>query len=262
MNKSKNKSGITLIALVITIIVLLILAGVAINLAIGENGIFNQSKLAMEKYKDVQNKEEEQLQIATNAMLGNVEVREGTVTIDEATLQGILDRLVALEHSSKEGMAVPTGTIISYSANNVPTGYLKCEGQAVSRIDYADLFAKIGTTYGDGDGSITFNVPDLMGKFLKGSSSAGIAEHAGLPNITGSAGLNGPYTATWWSDSGVSGALGATLKGHNSYTLDSVQSNAGVFDTLTFDASRSNSIYGKSTTVTPENISVVYCIKY
>ena len=72
MKRLKNKSGITLIALVITIIVLLILAGVAINLAIGERGIFSQSKLAVEKYKDAQNKEEEQLQIAANAMMGDV----------------------------------------------------------------------------------------------------------------------------------------------------------------------------------------------
>ena len=68
----EQMKGITLVGLVITIILLLILAGVAINLAIGEKGIFNQSKLAAEKYKDAQNNEEEQLQIAANAMLGNI----------------------------------------------------------------------------------------------------------------------------------------------------------------------------------------------
>ena len=75
MENLKEYKGITLVALVISIIVLLILAGVAINLAIGERGIFNQSKLAVEKYKDAQNKEEEQLQIAENAMLGNIDTR-------------------------------------------------------------------------------------------------------------------------------------------------------------------------------------------
>ena len=68
----EQMKGITLVGLVITIILLLILAGVTINLAIGEKGIFNQSKLAAEKYKDAQNYEEDQLQIAANAMLGNI----------------------------------------------------------------------------------------------------------------------------------------------------------------------------------------------
>ena len=70
MGKLKNKSGITLIALVITILVLLILAGVAIYLAIGENGLFNQTKIAVEKYKEAQNKEEEELQLVYNEIEG------------------------------------------------------------------------------------------------------------------------------------------------------------------------------------------------
>ena len=68
----KNKKGITLVALVITIIVLLILAAVTINLAIGERGIFSQSKLAAEKYKDAQNKEENELDKAYQYMIGEV----------------------------------------------------------------------------------------------------------------------------------------------------------------------------------------------
>ena len=83
MGKLKKNKGITLIALVISIIVLLILAGVAINLSIGENGLFNQTKLAVEKYKDAQNKEEEQLQIAANFMEGDLSglVRDGNVPL-------------------------------------------------------------------------------------------------------------------------------------------------------------------------------------
>ena len=49
-----------------------------------------------------------------------------------------------------------------------PSGYLKCNGAAVSRTTYADLFAIIGTTHGSGDGSTTFNVPDLRGEFVRG----------------------------------------------------------------------------------------------
>lgn len=58
----------------------------------------------------------------------------------------------------------PTGTVIMWAASSVPNGYLECTGQAVSRSTYATLFALIGTTFGAGDGSTTFNVPDIRGR--------------------------------------------------------------------------------------------------
>lgn len=61
-----------------------------------------------------------------------------------------------------------TGTVIAYAGNAAPTGYLKCNGAAVSRTTYSALFSLIGTTYGAGDGSTTFNVPDLRGEFVRG----------------------------------------------------------------------------------------------
>lgn len=63
---------------------------------------------------------------------------------------------------------VETGSIIYVAKNTAPTGYLKANGAAVSRTTYASLFAAIGTTFGVGDGSTTFNVPDLRGEFLRG----------------------------------------------------------------------------------------------
>ncbi len=63
---------------------------------------------------------------------------------------------------------VPTAAIFAFPASSTPPGYLVCDGSAVSRITYADLFAIIGTTYGSGDGSTTFNLPDYRGKFLRG----------------------------------------------------------------------------------------------
>lgn len=58
--------------------------------------------------------------------------------------------------------------IMPYVGATAPDGFLLCEGQAVSRSIYADLFNLVGTTYGDGDGSTTFNIPDLRGTFLVG----------------------------------------------------------------------------------------------
>ena len=63
------------------------------------------------------------------------------------------------------------GQIIAYAGENEPTGWLKCDGRAVLRNRYPDLFAVIGTTYGSGDGSTTFNLPDLTEKFPVGSGS-------------------------------------------------------------------------------------------
>ncbi len=63
---------------------------------------------------------------------------------------------------------VPTGAIFSFPLETPPTGYLVCDGSAVSRTTYADLFAVLGTSYGAGDGSTTFNLPDYRGKFLRG----------------------------------------------------------------------------------------------
>lgn len=67
---------------------------------------------------------------------------------------------------SANAPAIPTGFIIPWSHNSIPNGFLVCGGQAVSRTTYADLFALIGTAYGAGDGSGTFNLPSLDGRQL------------------------------------------------------------------------------------------------
>ena len=64
-----------------------------------------------------------------------------------------------------------TGFIQMYAGSTAPTGWLMCDGTAVSRTTYADLYAVIGTTYGSGDGSTTFNVPDLRGRVAVGYKS-------------------------------------------------------------------------------------------
>lgn len=66
------------------------------------------------------------------------------------------------------GGVVPAGTVVAWGANNTPTGYIHCNGAAVSRTLYADLFSAISTTFGGGDGSTTFNVPDLRGEHIRG----------------------------------------------------------------------------------------------
>lgn len=104
-----------------------------------------------------------------------------------------------------------TGSIVMYGSSTPPTGFLNCDGSAVSRTTYDDLFAVIGTTYGSGNGSTTFNLPNLSGRFPLGYASSaptkvftfasrssntitvtGVDNHANNENQTGQAVL---YTA-------------------------------------------------------------------
>ena len=68
---------------------------------------------------------------------------------------------------------VPVGGILWYAKNGIPDGYLKCDGSAISRTDYARLFSIIGTVFGSGDGSTTFLLPNLSAKFIRGSGNYG-----------------------------------------------------------------------------------------
>lgn len=74
--------------------------------------------------------------------------------------------------STDMGGVTPVGSITAFAASTAPTGWLLCDGQAVSRTTYAHLFAVIGTTYGTGNGSTTFNVPNLKGRIPVGLDSA------------------------------------------------------------------------------------------
>ena len=150
-------------------------------------------------------------------------------------------------------IAIPVGTVL-WSANPaVPSGYLPCNGAAVGRATYPELFAAIGTTYGSGDGSTTFNLPNLIGKVPWGSTSVGTVLDAGLPNITGKINTNqnalDPYGVFKWST-----ATGPNFT-HNP------QSFTGPVDIL-FDASRSSNIYGNSSTVQPPALCLLPCIRY
>lgn len=81
--------------------------------------------------------------------------------------------------------SVPVGQISLYGGGVAPTGYLLCRGQEADRATYADLFAIVGTSYGVGDGSTTFNLPDLQGAFPVGMDS-GITSLNGLGKTGGS----------------------------------------------------------------------------
>jgi len=90
---------------------------------------------------------------------------------------------------------IPTATIVPWTSASVPSGFLECNGAAVSRTTYADLFAIVGTTYGAGDGSSTFNVPDLQDNVAVGKSNNKALGSTGGANTVTSTGNVGGSTA-------------------------------------------------------------------
>jgi len=90
---------------------------------------------------------------------------------------------------------IPTATIVPWSSSSVPTGFLECNGAAVSRSTYSALFAIIGTTYGAGDGASTFLVPDLQDNIAMGKSGTKALASTGGANTVSSTGNIGGTTA-------------------------------------------------------------------
>jgi len=83
---------------------------------------------------------------------------------------------------------IPTATIVPWSSASVPTGFLECNGQAVSRSTYSALFAIVASTYGGGDGSSTFNVPNLADNVAVGKSNNKALASTGGANTVSSSG--------------------------------------------------------------------------
>lgn len=103
-------------------------------------------------------------QIASSGYALRAAVAEDAVHADDAAIADTL---------SDPTLLVPSGTILMWAGTVVPEGWLLCDGSAVSRTTYSDLFSVISTTYGNGDGAATFNLPDLRGRFPLGKDNMG-----------------------------------------------------------------------------------------
>jgi microcystin-dependent protein len=84
----------------------------------------------------------------------------------------------ALGSQSIALLTLPAGTLVDYAGTVEPSGWLLCDGRAVSRTVYASLFSALGTAYGTGDGSTTFNIPDFRGRFARYMDNMGTAQGA------------------------------------------------------------------------------------
>ena len=121
---------------------------------------------------------------------------------------------------------VPTGVVFAYSSSSVPTGYLAADGSAVSRTTYAQLFSVIGTDYGSGDGSTTFNVPNPSGRVIVGAGTPTtvmtfVSRSSNTITVSGvsSIAFNENQTGTAVTYSAPSGAITGLTSGNTYYLI-------------------------------------------
>ena len=131
--------------------------------------------------------------------------------------------------------------------NSAPSGWLAADGSAVSRSTYATLFAAISTTHGSGDGSTTFNLPDLRGIFVRGSGSQTIS------GTTYSGTFAAKEQDAFKSHQHTTGYQNITTGGYGS-------NNGSTFASPTATGTNTSAIGGTETR--PANIALLYCIKF
>ena len=186
------------------------------------------------------------------------------------TAADVAAALVALGLTNAQ---VPAGAVQMFAGASVPTGWLAASGQAVSRTTYAVLFAAIGTTYGAGDGSTTFTLPDLRGEFLRGlDSSRGVDAGRTLGSVQAAAMLNHTHSATtdnqgshnhtpsgggsFMRTPGTTDARGISLG--TGWQADGATSTAGGH---THTITVGNPSVGGGTETRPRNVALLACIK-
>ena len=156
---------------------------------------------------------------------------------------------------------VPTGVVLPFGGSTVPNGWLLANGAAVSRSGKARLFSVYGTTFGAGDGSTTFNLPDLRDRYIIGADTNAlgtkIAEQ--LPNIKGGAESN--VYGHLLAGSGSTQQRGAITYIEKISASGNVGTSTSNITSFTLNAHNSNSVYTDSGKVYPASLALNYIIK-
>lgn len=184
-------------------------------------------------------------------------------TKSELTPKADRSELAPLATKTEVEIACPVGTVHAFAGVYAPTGWLLCNGQAVSRSQYSRLFSVISTRYGGGDGWSTFNVPDMRDRFIEGANSynVGTPLNAGIPNITGDFGSDALFVGDL-AGGEPSGVFSRTQTG-GSHLAVSVWAPANPgSQRVNINASRSSAVYGRSSTVQPNALNMNFIIKY
>jgi microcystin-dependent protein len=140
---------------------------------------------------------------------------------------------------------IPTGQVIYVAFSSAPTGYLKANGAAISRTTYSTLFTAIGTTFGVGDGSTTFNVPDLRGEFIRGwDDSRGVDTSRAFGSAQVDELKSHQHTWNFFVNNHLTGTTGNTCLATNQGSID-----------------RNTGLTG-GTETRPRNVALLACIKF
>ena len=164
---------------------------------------------------------------------------------------------------------VPVGVVVPFAGSTSPAGWELCYGQAISRTTYAGLFTTIGTTYGSGDGSTTFNVPDLRGRVSAGKDDMGGTAASRLTstvltasNTLGATGGTQTHTLTS-AQSGVP-AHSHAIQVANVHTFTGIIGSTGHGGTVTYNATTENNTAANASSahpITQPTIILNYIIK-
>ncbi len=192
----------------------------------------------------------------TTAKIADANVTTAKIADANVTTAKIADGAVTQSKLNSSVTLVPTGAVMPFAMNSAPSGWLAANGTAVSRTSYATLFAAIGTTYGAGNGSTTFNLPDLRGIFVRGSESQAISgiTYSGTFGSKQQDAMQGHrHTPTSFAGLGSGGNIPSTA----SFQYSSV--NNGVGDPVT---DGTNGTPRTASETRPANIALLYCIKF
>jgi len=164
-------------------------------------------------------------------------------------LDNLNQELLSINNSISQINSVPTGSIFALSTINIPDGYLECDGSEINRTTYNNLFGIISSNFGSGDGSTTFNLPDLRGEFIRGfDNGRGVDSGRSFASYQGAEVQSHNHSIT------LSMRTGGVHGGYNGPHWSSEHIHHGSGTAYT-------SSYGSSET-RPRNISLKYIIKY
>ena len=193
----------------------------------------------------------------TTAKIADANVTTPKIADANVTTAKIANGAVTSAKLGNDIVLVPAGAIMPFAMNSAPTGWLPADGTAVSRSTYAALFSAIGTTHGSGDGSTTFNLPDLRGIFIRGASNQTIS------GITYSAIFGTKQTDDFKAHThGMSnGTTNFNTTSNGPINLGGVFGTDFIKGTGAGDyITQSQSVGGTETR--PANIALLYCIKF
>ncbi|MEK7990164.1 MAG: tail fiber protein [Thiotrichaceae bacterium] len=224
----------------------------------------------------------------TKRILDNVgnEVTQIQKHVQDTLEQEVTATKTLIQQTQKEAENLLVGAVMAFAMPEAPEGWFACNGEEISRTEYARLFERIGIVFGEGDGETTFNLPDLRGLFVRGWDNAGQIDlerefatgqydqiqthnHEGITNSSGShnhnltcadsddvegVGKGAALIYAYW------GVKKRDVEHHINYISDS---GSHTHNLVIGEPTKFNSEYPRHGNETrPKNIALLYCIKY